>query len=313
MRAVWWRAVGPPSVLELGEADEPVPGPDEVLIRVEAAGITFIETQTRAGRAPRAGAVPPAIIGNGVGGTVAAVGPGGDPELVGRRVVASLNGTGGYAELAVAAVRNAIPIPDGVSTPAATALIADGRTALGLHELGAPQPGEAVLVLAAAGGLGSLLVQLALHAGARVVGAASGERKLALIRDLGAEAVDYTTPGWSNPVRGFDVVYDGVGGTPGGEALKATRPGGRYVVHGAAGGPPTQTGEGVTGFGFPELLRIGQRAPELAVRALQAAAEGTLRPVIGQTFPLSRAADAHAAIESRQTLGKTLLTVEQAA
>ncbi|MEV4516917.1 zinc-binding dehydrogenase [Dactylosporangium sp. NPDC049525] len=307
MRAVWWRAVGPPSVLELGEAAEPVPGPDEVLIRVEAAGITFIETQTRAGRAPKAGAVPPAVLGNGVGGTVAGVGPGGDPGLVGRRVVASLNGTGGYAELAVAAARNVVPIPDGVSTLDATALLADGRTALGLHELAAPQAGETVVVEAAAGGVGSLLVQLALAAGARVIGAASGERKLALIRDLGAEAVDYTVPGWTDAVKGFDVVYDGVGGTIGREALAATAAGGRFVVHGAAGGPFTQPGEGVTSFGFPELMRIGQRVPELAARALQAAAEGRLRPVIGQTFPLERAADAHAAIESRQVLGKTLL------
>ncbi|GAA3217226.1 zinc-binding dehydrogenase [Dactylosporangium siamense] len=296
-------------MLELGEAPEPVPGPDEVLIRVEAAGITFIETQTRAGRAPKAGAVPPAVLGNGVGGTVAGVGAGGDPALIGRTVVASLNGTGGYAELAVAAARNVVLVPDGVSTLDATALLADGRTALGLHELAAPQPGETVLVEAAAGGVGSLLVQLARNAGARVVGAASGERKLQLIRDLGAEAVDYTVPGWTDPVKGFDVVYDGVGGTIGREALAATVAGGRFVVHGAAGGPPTQTGEGVTGFGFPDLMRIGQRAPELAAKALQAAAEGRLRPVIGQTFPLDRAADAHAAIEARGTLGKTLLIV----
>jgi NADPH2:quinone reductase len=280
-----------------------------VLVRVEVAGITFIETQTRAGRAPRAGAVPPAILGNGVGGTVAAVGPGGDRALIGRRVVASLNGTGGYAEFAVAAARNVVPVPDGVSTADATALLADGRTALGLHELGAPRPGETVLVEAAAGGLGSILVQLAVAAGARVVGAASGERKLALVRELGAEAVDYTRPGWTDAVKAFDVVYDGVGGTIGREALAATAAGGRFVVHGAAGGPFTQTGEGVTGFGFPELLRIGRRAPELAAEALRLAADGRLRPVVGQTFPLGKAADAHAAIESRQSLGKTLLTV----
>jgi NADPH2:quinone reductase len=278
-----------------------------VLIRVEAAGITFIETQTRAGRAPKAGPVPPAVLGNGVGGTVAAVGPGGDERSVGRRVVASLNGTGGYAELAVAAVRNTLPVPDGVPTPDATALIADGRTAIGLHELAAPRPGETVLVEAAAGGVGSLLVQLALAAGARVVGAASGARKLDLVRELGAEAVDYTEPGWAARFQPFDVVYDGVGGAIGRAAL--TVAGGRFVVHGAAGGPPTQPGEGVTSFGFPDLLRIGGRAPQLAAGALAAAAAGTLRPVIGQTFPLERAADAHAAIESRRTLGKTLLVV----
>src|SRR5689334_8763255 len=107
MRAVWWLEIGPPSVLVPGDAADPEPGPDQVLIRVEAAGITFIETQTRAGRAPRATITPPAILGNGVGGTT--------PD--GRRVVAGLGGSGGYAELAVAAVGDVIDVPDGVSIP----------------------------------------------------------------------------------------------------------------------------------------------------------------------------------------------------
>jgi len=159
MRAVWWLEVGPPSVLVPGDAPDPIAGPDQVLIRVEAAGITFIETQTRAGRAPRATITPPAILGNGVGGTT----------QDGRRVVSSLGGAGGYAELAVAAAADVLDVPDGVSITEATALLADGRTALGLHQLVAPQPGETVLVEAAAGGVGSLLVQLAVAAGATTV------------------------------------------------------------------------------------------------------------------------------------------------
>src|SRR6185437_13033358 len=185
------------------------------------------------GRAPRATITPPAILGNGVGGTT----------QDGRRVVSSLGGAGGYAELAVAAAADVLDVPDGVSITEATALLADGRTALGLHQLVAPQPGETVLVEAAAGGVGSLLVQLAVAAGATVIGAASGERKRAVVRDLGASAtLDYTEPGWADalPTK-VDVVYDGVGGSIGQAALAALAPGGRFVIHGVASGSMTDT------------------------------------------------------------------------
>ena len=307
MRAVWWRAVGPPSVLEPGEAPEPVPGPDEVLIRVEAAGITFIETQTRAGRAPKAGAVPPAVLGNGVGGTVAAVGAGGDRALVGQRVVASLNGTGGYAELAVAATRNVVPVPDGVSTLDATALLADGRTALGLHELAAPQAGETVLVEAAAGGLGSLLVQLAQAAGAPS-SAPRPASEAAVDPRPRRRAVDYTVPGWTDPVKGSTSC------TTGSAAPSAAKPSPR--LRPVAGSCPRGGGRPFTKpairrdrLRFPGADAVGQRHRSWRRRRCGLAAEGRLRPVIGQTYPLERAADAHAAIESRQTLGKTLLII----
>jgi len=306
MRAVWWREIGPPSVLVPGDAPDPVPGPDQVLIRVEAAGITFIETQTRAGRAPRPTLTPPAILGNGVGGTTAD----------GRRVVASLGGSGGYAELAVASLGDAIDVPADVSITDATALLADGRTALGLHQIAAPQPGETVLVEAAAGGVGSLLVQLAVDAGATVIAAASGERKLAVVRDLGASAtLDYTEPGWADdlPVK-VDVVYDGVGGAIGQAALAALAPGGRFLLHGVASGTMTDTSgrSDVTVHGFAELMQIGRRHRELSTEALALATTGRLRPVIGQVYPLEQAAEAHAAIEARRSIGKSLLLTDPA-
>jgi NADPH2:quinone reductase len=304
MRAVWWLEVGPPSVLVPGDAPDPIAGPDQVLIRVEAAGITFIETQTRAGRAPRATITPPAILGNGVGGTT----------QDGRRVVSSLGGAGGYAELAVAAAADVLDVPDGVSITEATALLADGRTALGLHQLVAPQPGETVLVEAAAGGVGSLLVQLAVAAGATVIGAASGERKRAVVRDLGASAtLDYTEPGWADalPTK-VDVVYDGVGGSIGQAALAALAPGGRFVIHGVASGSMTDTAtrSDATVLGFAELMKLGRRHRELSAEALALAAKGRLHPVIGQTYPLEQAADAHAAIEARRSIGKSLLLTD---
>jgi NADPH2:quinone reductase len=303
-------------VLRPGEAPDPVPGEGQVLVRVVVAAITYIETQMRGGRSPRAGVSPPAVLGNGVGGTVVAVGPGVDPALIGERVVTVTGGTGGYASLALARSSELIQVHEKIGLEVATALLADGRTAVGLHRLAAPKAGETVLVEAAGGGVGSLLVQLAAAAGARVVAAASAPRKLELARSLGAaEALDYTDPGWGARLKELapDVVYDGVGGEIGRTALDAIRPGGRFIVHGAASGVMTDTSGavGVEVFGFAALQSIGQRARELSSEALDLAAEGKLKPTIGQTFPLDRAADAHAAIEARQTLGKTLLIVEE--
>jgi NADPH2:quinone reductase len=314
VRAVVLRAFGPPDRLVAEDVPDPQPGPGELLVDVEAASITFVETQIRAGRPPHPRMAPalPAILGNGVGGTVAALGPGADPALLGRRVVTTTGGTGGYAERAAADASAAIVVPDGLELAAAVALLADGRTALSLVESAAPQPGEIVLVLAAGGGVGSLLVQLAHRAGAHVVAAAGSERKLALARSLGAEAtVDYTHPGWEADIgnSGIDVVVDGVGGVIAAAAFGLVKPGGRIVAFGMASGSfvPAQDAEaaGVT------LVRGVPLTPErsraLSAAALDEAAANRLTPTIGQTFALEQAADAHAAIESRATVGKTLL------
>src|SRR5579884_4316827 len=222
MWAVVMHAFGPPSVLVHQEVPDPVPEAGQVVVKVEIANITFVETQVRAGRPPSPAMLPtlPAILGNGVGGVVASVGERVDAGLVGRRVVASPGGTGGYAERAVADSVALIDIPEALGTQEAVALLADGRTALMLMRAAAVRDGETVLVEAAAGGVGSLLVQLAARARARVIGAAGGERKLGLARDLGASVVvDYTRPGWadrvSSAVGNVDVVFDGVGGSIG--------------------------------------------------------------------------------------------------
>jgi len=260
----------------------------------------------------------PAILGNGVGGTVAEAGDGVDPGLVGRRVVASLNGTGGYASRAVTDAARLLDVPAGVALRDAVALLADGRTALSLAELAGLRAGETVLVEAAAGGVGTLLVQLARNAGARVVGLARGERKLGIVKDLGADvAVDYGDSDWPRLARdavgAVDVVFDGVGGEIGRAAFGLLRPGGRFCPFGMASGSfAGVTGELAStrqvtvraGFGAdPAKLR------EFARTALAEAAAGRIRPVIGQEVELPRAADAHAAIEARATIGKTLLAV----
>ena len=315
MQAVVIREFGPPEVLEPAEVAEVRAGPDEVVIDVEFANVTFVETQVRAGHPPHPSMLPPlpAILGNGVGGTVGEGSP-----WAGRRVVASLNGTGGYAERAVSLVARLIGIPDGMATRDAVALLADGRTALALAGRVNLRAGDTVLVEAAGGGVGTLLVQIARRAGARVVALAGQPRKLALARDLGADVtVDYSQDGWERQVRDLvgevDVVFDGVGGDIGLAAFGLLRAGGRFCPFGMASGsfapvtPDLARDRQVTvragAGGSPEELAA------LARTALAEAAAGRLRPVVGQEFELNDAARAHAAIEARETVGKTLLTV----
>ena len=315
MRAVVIREFGPPEVLEPAEVAEVRAGPDEVVIGVEFANVTFVETQVRAGRPPHPSMLPalPAILGNGVGGTVNDSSP-----WSGLQVVASLNGTGGYAERAVTSASQLIRVPDGLATRDAVALLADGRTALALAGRAELRPGKTVLVEAAGGGVGTLLVQVARRAGARVVALAGQPRKLALARDLGADVtVDYSRDGWDRQVRDavgeVDVVFDGVGGDIGLTAFGLLGAGGQFCPFGMASGRfaavtpelaqdrriTVQAGAG----GNPAHLAA------LARMALAEAAAGRLRPVIGQEFKLADAARAHAAIEARETVGKTLLTV----
>ncbi|MFI6264368.1 zinc-binding dehydrogenase [Micromonospora sp. NPDC051006] len=315
MRAIWLRGFGGPEVLVPGPAPDPVPGPGQVLIDVAHANITFVETQFRAGRTGPFGGSPPLIPGNGVGGTVTDVGTGVDPALVGRRVVSSTGGSGGYAERVTVDATAPIEVPDPLALDAAVALLADGRTATMLIDAVDLRPGERVLVEAAAGGVGSLLVQLAAAAGARVVALAGGPRKVSLLPGLGAAvAVDYREPDWTDRVRaatdGVDVVFDGVGGELGRAAFKLLDPGGRMVSFGLASGewagvPPEDAIARKVALLRPDVPPARLRA--YTEQALAEAAAGLLRPVIGQRFPLERAADAHAAIESRATVGKTLL------
>ena len=169
MRAVVVSEFGPPEVLVPGDVPGPVAGAGQALIDVEIANITFVETQLRAGKAPHPSMQPPlpTIPGNGVGGVVAEVGDGVDATLLGTRVISSTGGSGGYAERAAVDSAGVIPVPEGVGLPEAVALLADGRTAMSLVRAAQVRPEDTVLVEAAAGGVGSLLVQLAAGAGDR--------------------------------------------------------------------------------------------------------------------------------------------------
>lgn len=324
MRVVRVMRFGGPEVLTGGEAPDPVAGAGQVVVEVAVAPIDFVQTQLRRGFTPGP-PLPelPYVPGGSVAGRVSGLGLGVDPGWIGRRVVThTVSRYGGNAERAVAALESLIPVPEGLGLLEAAALLDDGSTALGLVEQVGIQAGEWVLVEAAAGGVGSLLVQLARAAGARVVGAARGPGKLALATQLGAEAVvDYAEPGWAERVRdlvggrGPEVVFDGVGGQIGREAFGAMARGGRFSVHGAASGAPTVIDSreahlrGVKVVGIEQLRGFGLGAKARAEQMLAEATAGRLRPAIGHTAPLEQADAAHAAIEARAVLGKTLLVI----
>jgi NADPH:quinone reductase len=321
VRAVVLSEFGPPGNLAVAEAADPVPASGQVVIDVDIAGVTFVETQVRAGRPPNRAMLPelPAVLGNGVGGVVAAVGEGVDPTLVGRRIITTTGGRGGYAERVAADAAWLVEIPAELSLADAVALLADGRTAIGLVRAAGVRAEQTVLVEAAAGGVGSLLVQLAGSAGARVVAVAGGPRKLSAARDLGADvAVDYTIPGWPAQVRAqagdVDVVFDGVGGHIGRAAFGLLGEGGRFCGYGMASGSFAQLPDDQAARRGISVIRGTPVSPpqmrELTSAALAQALAGTLKPLIGQRFPLERAADAHAAIEARTTVGKTLLLAQ---
>ena len=199
------------------------------------------------------------------------------------------------------------------------ALLADGRTALLIRDATSLTADDRVLVLAAAGGVGTLLVQVAKAAGAVVIGVAGGPEKVAVVRDLAADlVVDHHNPEWPGEVRsavgGVDLVLDGVGGDLARAAFHLLDPGGRICSFGAASGAFADISDDeavareVSRLGLPGPTRPAMR--RATEEALALAASGRLHPVIGQRFALDRAADAHAAMEARTTIGKTLLVVD---
>ena len=320
MRQIQFDQFGPPEVLHVVDVDPPTPGPGEVVVRADALGITFIETQVRSGRSPRPGADPldlPAVIGNGVEGTIVAVGDGVDPSVIGTRVATATGGLGGYRTLVAVPATDPIPVPPQLALGEGVALLADGRTALALLRAAARTPDDRVVITAAAGGVGSLLVQLARSAGvASVVALVGSGAKRDVTIGLGADvAVDYTAEGWTDEVRGAigtaTVAFDGVSGAVGAALLEVIADDGRLVRFGAAGGAWADASS-ATDRGVQVIFGLGAiGGPEdnraLVVDAFARAAAGSLRPTIGQRFPMAEADRAHAAIEARRTTGKTLL------
>ncbi len=325
MQAIVQRRFGGPEVLGLEPTPDPEPGPGQVRVAVEAAGVHLIDTQIRAGRPgpfppPRLPTVP----GREVAGRVDAVGPDVDLRWLSQRVVAHLGPAGGgYAERAVADLDALHPLPEAIAMADGVAMVGTGRTALAILEVAQLHADDGVVITAAAGGIGALLVQAAGQAGATVVGLAGGPDKVEVVRDLGADvAVDYRQDDWSERVRAelagrsVTVALDGVGGPVADQVLDLVVPGGRMVLFGLASGRPLALSAGDlfrTGVTFSAAIgaRLASLPPEhlraLADRALAEVAAGGLTPRINPPYRLAEAARAHADLEGRRTTGKVVL------
>lgn len=327
MLAIEVSRFGGPDVLRPAHSTDPAAGPGELVVTVTASDVMFLDTMIRAGRGTGFFPIrPPYVPGGGVAGTVTSVGDGVDDSWVGRTVLAHTGGpggTGGYAEQAVVDLVATVAVPDGVSPLDAAAVVHDGPTALSIARVLGIKPGELVLVLGAAGGMGILLVQLLRAHGARVIGAARGKAKTGAVAEAGADVViDYGRPDWTSDILHATagdrpaVVLDGVGGQLGHDAYEIIADGGRFSAHGAPSGSfasvsaddARQRNITVTGIGDLQV-RPGERA-DLARQILPDILAGKIRPLIGQTFPLAEAARAHAMIEGRDAVAKTLLTRE---
>jgi NADPH:quinone reductase len=313
MRAIQMTEFGGPEVLTLAELPKPEPDDGEVLIKVSRAGLNFADTHTRTNSYVRKAQLPLVP-----GGEVAGV-----REDTGERVVA-LTGEGGYAEYAVAPRELVFAIPDGLDDGTALAIVIQGLTAWHLYETAARvRDGESVVVHSAAGGVGSLAVQLGRPLGAgRVIATASSADKRALALELGADVAIDSAPEQlqqrlieANEGRPVDVVFDMAGGAVFDASYAALAHFGRIVVCGIASQEPNELRTGsllrhsrsVVGFYlFHCMERPGMVADALA-DLFARAARGELRTVIGGTYPLDRAAQAHTDLRERRTTGKLLL------
>ena len=334
MRAIRTHAPGPPSALAIEDVPTPSPGPGEVLVRVQAASVNFSDVMRRRGDVYPFPTAFPYTPGSEVAGTVEALGDSTEGPPVGTPVFAFVgsDGSGGYAEFAVAAAHSVVPLPEGTPCKVACGLGVAGTTALlVLRETARLQPGETVVVPAAAGGVGGLAVQIARHLGAGLVIALAGseaKRKEAI--GLGAHhALDPEDPSWPEGVReltggrGADVVLEMTGGETFRRSLSVLAPFGRVVVYGMAGGIQLSLSAEDVEHTFyrpslnPSLLTFnlglwfGMR-PQQAGAALQKlvglVANGTVRPRVSDALPLAEAAEAHRRIEARETTGKVVLT-----
>jgi NADPH2:quinone reductase len=321
MKAIRVHCLGGPEVLTFEEVPDPSPGEGQALVRVEAAGLNYIDVYFRTGlyKSP----AMPFIPGQEAAGTVEAVGPGVTEVAVGDRVAyTAVPGT--YAQLALAPAARLVKIPEGVSTRQAAAAMLQGITAHYLAVSTWPlKPGDVCIVHAAAGGAGQLLCQIAKLRGARVLGTVSTEEKARIAREAGAdEVILYSQQDFSveakrlNGGKGVDVIYDGVGRTTFDKGLDTLRPRGMMVLYGQASGPvppfdPALLNQkGSLYLTRPSMGHYIATREELAWRAgevLGWIAEGKLRLSIDRELPLERAADAHRALEGRETTGKVLL------
>ena len=320
MQAIRVHQVGGPEVLRYESVERPSPGPGQVLVRLEAVGVNFIEVYQRTGLYK---VQPPFIPGSEAAGIVVEVGPGVTSVREGDRV-ASQSFAGSYAEFSLAPAERLVKLPDEVSIRLGAALMLQGMTAHYLACSTFPlHSGHVCLVHAAAGGVGLLLCQIARRRGARVFGTVSTEAKARLAREAGAqEVILYTQQDFQIETmrltgqRGVDVVYDSVGQTTFAKGLDCLAPRGMMVLYGQSSGPVRAIDpqilnqKGSLFLTRPSVGAYVATRAELVDRAsavLGWVAEGSLKVRVGHEFPLAAAAEAHGELEGRKTTGKVLL------
>ena len=320
MQAIRVHKTGGPEVLRYEQVEQPVPGPGQALVQVHAAGLNFIEVYQRTGLYK---VLLPFTPGSEAGGRVIEIGPGVTEVKVGDQV-ASQNFAGSYAEFALARADRLVVLPVGVSPRIAAAVMLQGMTAHYLAYSTFPLDStHTCLVHAGAGGVGLLLCQIAHLRGARVIATVSTEEKAALARSAGAdEVILYTQQDFQVETRrltagaGVQVVYDSVGRTTFAKSLDCLAPRGMLVLYGQSSGPvePVEpqalSAKGSLFLTRPTLGHYVATRGELLERAsavLGWVADGSLKVLVGREFHMSAAAEAHAELEGRRTMGKVLL------
>ena len=338
MRQVVITRYGTPDVMQLRESPDPSPGAEEIRIAVRASGVNFADVMARLGLYPDA-PKPPVVVGYEVAGIVDAVGSGVTAHRAGDRVVA-LTRFGGYADRVVTSADFAFKIPAALSDAEAAAIPVNYLTAyLALYRMASVREGETVLVHGAGGGVGIAATQLARLRGARVIGTASSGKHEAILK-LGVDhAIDYRTANLAAEVRrltadrGADVILDPVGGASFAASYRLLAPFGRLVVYGVSS---LATGErrnllralmtmlrmpkfapismmnrnrGVFGLNLGHLWDEHRQLAVAMREVLRLVDAGTLKPIVARTFPLEQAADAHRFMQSRENIGKVVLTI----
>lgn len=322
MKAVRLQEFGGPEVLEIVEIERPVPTGREVLVEIKAIGVNYADTARREGQYVVKTPLP-FIPGAEIAGVVVAVGEKVTTVKPGTRVVTLIE-SGGYSEFALADERSLIPLPEQLDFRNAAALPLQGLSAYHvLKTMGRLEKGETVLVHAAAGGVGTLAVQLAKLFGAgKIIATASSAEKLKLARQMGADVlVNYTESNWVEQVleatggKGVDVALEMVGGDVFNKTLKCLATFGRLVVFGAASGQPSKMypsslmarNQSVIGFFLPQIMRKPELLQPSLVELLTYLGEGKLKLTIGGVFPLEDAVVVHRLLQSRKTTGKLIL------
>ncbi|PWW31998.1 NADPH:quinone reductase-like Zn-dependent oxidoreductase [Cytobacillus oceanisediminis] len=321
MKAIQLKEYGGPEVLKVIEKEKPVPAGHEVLIEVHAIGVNYADTARREGQY----VVPtplPFIPGAEVAGVVVATGEKAS-ITPGTRVVTLIE-SGGYSEYVTADERGLIPLPEGLDFKLAAALPLQGLSAYHIIKtMGRLEKGESVLVHAAAGGVGTLAVQLAKLFGAgKVIATASTDEKLQLAKEMGADVlVNYTNEDWEKEVleatggKGVNVALEMAGGEIFNKTLKCLAAFGRLVIYGVASGEQSRfypsslmaRNQSVIGFFLPQIMRKPELLQPSMKELMTYVAEGKLKLTIGEVHPLEDAARVHTLMQSRKTKGKVIL------